>query len=184
MTPEAYITQMRPYGSAAAAGTGLPVALVLSQWAHETGWGESELARGANNHGGIKYTEHADYAAGAFSGYNSLSNFAKDYVRVISLSYYDRLRQAAAAGTPPADLAGMFGPYAEDPAYGDKLRGVLAVVQEAGGAVHGPWESAPPVTVVQTGPDTLQVVSAGTIAKAAIPVVLLAAAAAVLLSGE
>lgn len=140
-----YIENMNPYAQQASAGTGLPVSLILAQWAHETGWGSSSLAVNHNNHGGINYTSNADYNAdGRHAGYRTIAAFVQDYVRVLNLSFYAHIRQAAAAGASAGDLALMFDQpapgrtekYAEDPLYGTKLRNIVAQVGPvAGGGV-------------------------------------------------
>lgn len=137
----AYAERMLPYAQQASGGTGLPVTLILAQWAHETGWGGSTLAREHNNHGGINYTSNADYEAdGRHAGYRTVEAFVRDYIRVINLPFYAHIRRAAAAGAPPQELALLFDvadeegrKYAEDPWYGSKLVSVLGSIQVTGG---------------------------------------------------
>jgi flagellum-specific peptidoglycan hydrolase FlgJ len=124
MSKQSYIEKMRPYAIKASNGTGLPVELILAQWGHETGWGTSSVSKRANNHGGIKYTSHADYQSGAYAGYNSLNSFVQDYIRVMNLSYYKDVR---AAGSLEEKVTALDkSPYAEDPRYGEKLMNILS----------------------------------------------------------
>lgn len=93
-----YYARMYPWAAQASAATGLPISVILAQWGNESAHGESELARLHNNHGGIKYTGHADYDADGYAGYYSLSAFVRDYVRVVRLPFYDHVRAAATRG--------------------------------------------------------------------------------------
>jgi flagellum-specific peptidoglycan hydrolase FlgJ len=109
----------------AAAGTGLPVSAVLTQWGWETGTGTSQFSR-ENNQAGIKFTgAPGSYQAdpNGTAGYTSMQAFVDDYVRVVKLGYYAQVRAAAPNG-PEAVLAAWAGtPYAEDPNYSPGLLG-------------------------------------------------------------
>ena len=114
---QGYFDYMAPYAQQAAARTGLPVAVILAQWAHESGFGTSELARKRDNHAGIKATPRADYETPAgFSGYKSLSSFARGYSRVISqrgpwppVPDYSEVLDLAAEGASAEDVAYALG---------------------------------------------------------------------------
>lgn len=101
----------------------MPPKVILAQWALESAYGGSALARESNNFGGIKYTEHADGRNGSFSSYDSIGSFADDYVRVMSSSYYDEVR--AASGVHDTVVALGKSPYAGDLRYAQKLLDVL-----------------------------------------------------------
>lgn len=92
-------SQMYPYALKAGQALGMSPEFVLGQWALESAYGTSTIAKKAGNYAGIRYTSHADYkysttGNGAFSGYNTLTNFVNDYIRVMGLSFYDKVRQA------------------------------------------------------------------------------------------
>jgi peptidoglycan hydrolase FlgJ len=104
--------------------TGIPVQTILAQWALESNYGQSDLAKRANNFAGIKANSKGrDYVSGQYAGYFSKSSFAKDYARVMNLSYYDAVREA---GTVEGSIDALDkSPWAEDTNYGDKLREVV-----------------------------------------------------------
>lgn len=105
-----YAEDIAPYARKAAAGTGLPVSVILAQWWSETAWkqpdgrwlpGTNPLVRG-NNHGGIKYVGQAEATAGRqgqYAAYRTVDDFVRDYIRVIRLPLpgYTRAREVAAA---------------------------------------------------------------------------------------
>jgi hypothetical protein len=136
-----WLQDVAPYAQRAAAGTGLPVPTILGQWGHETGWGTSALAK-LNNLGGIKYIgAPGSYPASGGAGYNTLDDFVRDYIRVVNLSFYAPVRDAAARGADPVAVGAAWGgtPYAEDPAYGSKVAGAVArVLAEMAGVVLSP----------------------------------------------
>lgn len=115
MRPEEYFEKMLPYAEKASAGTGIPVSVILAQWSWETDFGTNKGAREWNNHGGIKYVGAStqDYKAGqgVYAGYNSLDNFVKDYIRVMNLSYYKKVREAKGIKNIVTELGKS--PYAE-----------------------------------------------------------------------
>lgn len=90
------------YGSVAdslASKTGLDRILFLAQFVLETGWGNSQLAH-HNNLAGIKYTGFFGSDFYGFAAYDNLGLFESDYLRVLSLPYYEEVR--ASAGQPVA----------------------------------------------------------------------------------
>lgn len=106
-----YVQQMLPWARRAAADTGLPVSVILAQWALETGWGRSYLATRHHSHAGIKYFPPHSIARGraavagfhrAFASYQDLQQFLADYRRVMMLRHYVEVRQVAAASHPSA----------------------------------------------------------------------------------
>lgn len=117
---------MTPYAKKASKklGGGVTYQAILTQWSLETGYGTSRIAKEHNNHAGIKNNSHgADYDAGTYAGYNSLDSFVNDYVRVMNLSYYDDVRKE---GSTADDLTQLHkSPWATDPKYGEKLKGVF-----------------------------------------------------------
>jgi flagellar rod assembly protein/muramidase FlgJ len=54
MTPEAFIARLGPLALVSARSSGVPASFIVAQAALESGWGESRLAREANNLFGIK----------------------------------------------------------------------------------------------------------------------------------
>lgn len=97
------------YGGVAdylASKTRLSRVLFLAQFTLETGWGNSQLAH-HNNLAGIKYTGYHSSNFGGFAAYDSLSWFEADYLRVISLPYYEHV--LASAGQPIAEQVRQLG---------------------------------------------------------------------------
>lgn len=97
-TNQAFYDKMRPYAQKAANALGMPVEVILAQWALESGNGTSNLAKTQNNYGGIKYSQYSKTgtktSANAFAKYSSIDGFVTDYIRVMNLSYYDKVRSA------------------------------------------------------------------------------------------
>lgn len=97
------------YGSIAdslASKTRLNRVLFLAQFVLETGWGNSQLAH-HNNLAGIKYTGFYGSNFGGFAAYDNLGLFEADYLRVLSLPYYEEVR--ASAGQPIAEQIRQLG---------------------------------------------------------------------------
>lgn len=172
MSTRAYLERMRPYADQASAATGLPAEVILAQWGVETGWGDSNLARNHNNHGGIKWiagrSKFQAYQSGLFAGYKSISDFVADYIRVMNLPYYAHVRAAARAGASPEQVALALGnsPYDEGGYAVNGVKGqkiVLALRAFGGQAVAQPQPA-----VTQTGPGAVAVTVPGQIDSAQI----------------
>lgn len=118
-----FFNNMAAHARTAAALTNIPFEVILAQWALESNYGKSDLAQRANNFAGIKYNTKADFKSGAYAGYNSIANFAKDYARVLNLSYYNAVRAASTIEQTIIELDKS--PYAEDTGYADKLRQIV-----------------------------------------------------------
>lgn len=142
----------------ASATTGLPVAVVLAQWAVETGFGTSPAWRRGHNYAGVspggRVAYYPDRAAGLAA-----------YEHNMGLHYYDRVRATGRTGNIGATIdalaaspwaAGEYKDRAGTP--GGSLRGALPAVftfdpaAAASGTVGG---NASVVPVI--GPPTLQV---------------------------
>jgi flagellum-specific peptidoglycan hydrolase FlgJ len=123
MGKQDFFEKMKAYAMTASSQTGIPYEVILAQWALESNYGSSDLAKRANNFAGIKYTSNADFKSGAYAGYHSISNFVKDYVRIMKLPYYKKVREAG--NVKDALLALGDSPYAEDPQYPYKLMRVI-----------------------------------------------------------
>jgi flagellum-specific peptidoglycan hydrolase FlgJ len=123
-----FYTSMQQYALTAGAVLGIPPQVILAQWAHESAYGTSDLALRANNFGGIKYTNNADYQSGSYGGYNSLASFVQDYIRVMSLPYYKPVREAN--GVRASIEAFGKTPYAEDQSYVGKLLSIADITPD------------------------------------------------------
>lgn len=123
MSPDKFFNKMSPYAVAAGAKLHMPPKVILAQWALESAYGESSLARESNNYGGIKYTSAADGRNGSYAAYDSIRSFVSGYVRVLSLSYYDEVRRASGVHDTAVELGKS--PYAGDPHYAQKILDVL-----------------------------------------------------------
>lgn len=127
IVPNTFYSDMYKYAKISASLTGIPVEVILGQWALESNYGQSDLSRRANNFAGIKSSSKGkDYTSGAYAGYWTKSAFAKDYARVMNLSYYDGVRNAGTVAGAISELGKS--PYAEDPSYANKLKEVVAKV--------------------------------------------------------
>jgi len=100
-----FFETMAPYAQQASQETGVPVSVILAQWALESGYGTSRFAKEGLNFGGIKLSSNSptkEYmiqgGTGAkFAKYSSISQFVEDYVRVLKLGYYKAVREAGDA---------------------------------------------------------------------------------------
>ncbi|MFD0591156.1 glucosaminidase domain-containing protein [Paenibacillus sp. GCM10027627] len=148
----AYAQRMQSYAARAAAAVDMPVEVVLAQWALESGNGTSGHAKNHNNHGGIKYSKHSKTALqrsdSQFAGYRNLDDFVTDYIRVINLGYYDKVREATtiegtvkALGESPYDAGG----YLLNGVKGGKLFNLMGLT--FGGKTPEKKPTTPPAAV-------------------------------------
>lgn len=115
-----FYTDMYKYAKLSSSLTGIPPEVILGQWALESNYGQSDLARRGNNFAGIKSSSKGkDFVTGQYAGYFTKTSFAKDYARVMNLPYYEGVRGAGSVGGAIAELGKS--PYAEDPNYSNKL---------------------------------------------------------------
>ncbi len=103
-----YFDKMKPYAERASKALGIPVSVILAQWAHESDYGRSWGARHRNNHAGISNFTGKPYSwskaykveprpsnEGAwYNVYRSIDDFVDDYIHVMNLGYYDKVREA------------------------------------------------------------------------------------------
>lgn len=119
-----YFSKMMGYSKKASAELGIDYRVILAQWYLETGGGTSEVSIKANNHAGIKSNSKGrDGIFGRYAKYNNLTNYTKDYIRVMNLPYYDQVRNAK--GLEEQIRALDKSPWAEDKEYGTKLLNVI-----------------------------------------------------------
>ena len=115
-----FYSDMYPYAKISSSLTGIPVEVILGQWALESNYGQSDLAKRANNFGGIKASSKGKhFTSGQYAGYLTKTAFAKDYARVMNLPYYDGVRGAGTVEGALQELGKS--PYAEDPSYITKV---------------------------------------------------------------
>lgn len=103
-----YFEKMKPYAEKASRGTGIPVSVILAQWAHESAYGGSYGAKNRNNHAGIsnftgkpynwskayKVDPRPSNEGGWYNVYKNIDDFVDDYIHVMNLNYYDEVRKA------------------------------------------------------------------------------------------
>jgi flagellum-specific peptidoglycan hydrolase FlgJ len=135
MAQQEFYKGMQQYAMSAGAVLGIPYEVIMAQWAHESAYGTSDLAKRANNFGGIKYTDNADFKSGSYAGYNSIPAFVQDYIRVMSLSYYKPVREAQ--GVRATIEAFGKTPYAEDKSYVNKLLSIADITPDYEGSTAG-----------------------------------------------
>ncbi len=137
------------HAAAASTATGIPAKFMIAQAALESGWGRREILRadGSSSHNvfGIKAgagwkgdvaeavtTEYIDGVphkrSEKFRAYGSYAEAFADYARMLSTS--PRYREVMAAATDAGGFADALqkAGYATDPAYAQKLKGVMAKV--------------------------------------------------------
>lgn len=115
-----FVVQMKPYAETVSQGTGLPVNFLLAQWAEESGFGTSALARYYNNFGGIKNPH-----TGGFKKYQTADEFAQDVINLYTRnSNYGRLLADARAGASIQTLLNDLNAchYATSSSYGQKIK--------------------------------------------------------------
>lgn len=127
MSRDNYFAQMKPYADRASQALSIPSVVILAQWGLETGFGSSTAARKLNNHAGIKSNSAgADYNGGTYAGYNSLASFTTDYIRVMNLSYYKKVREVGKTGDVAKTVKALDdSPWAEDTAYYGKIMNII-----------------------------------------------------------
>ena len=121
-THQDFVLQMKPYAETASKETALPINFLLAQWAEESGFGTSALAKYYNNFGGIK-----DPNTGGFKRYGSPEEFALDVINVYTQhSNYNQLLADARAGAPIQTLLNDLTAchYASSANYGSTIRRV------------------------------------------------------------
>lgn len=98
-----YLDTMRPYAQRASTATGVPVAVILAQWAIETGAGTSPASRPpVNNHAGIM-------TSGKLRAYASIDAFTDDYIATLKLPYYEKVLSRARSGDSWQNVAEELG---------------------------------------------------------------------------
>ena len=143
MTKEEFITAASAAARACSARSGFPPGITVAQAALESAWGNSQLARVANNYFGIKARAGGEqvelptveFVAGAavrvsakFASYGSMLESFVERDRIIaSLAVYEEAR--AAASEPEAFVRALARRWATDPQYAEK---VLCVYREYG----------------------------------------------------
>lgn len=112
---ESFFQNMLPYAKKASAELGIPSSVILAQWAHESAYGESYGAKHRLNFAGISNFIGKPYSwskaikveprpkseGSWYNVYANASDFTDDYVHVMNLKYYDKVR--AAGKTPGID---------------------------------------------------------------------------------
>lgn len=110
-----FFSSMGSYAEQASKQTGIPTPVILAQWADESNYGKSDLSQRANNFAGIKWNQNS-VASGktgdlGYANYSDPEQFTQDYVRVMSLPYYDSVRAAGSVDGAISALAKS--PWAE-----------------------------------------------------------------------
>jgi flagellum-specific peptidoglycan hydrolase FlgJ len=87
----AYLQAILPHAHTAAAKLGVSAMyapLIWAWWSWETDFGTNQSSK-ANNHAGIKKNSNgSQFDAGQYAGYHSITAFANDWVRILSLGAY------------------------------------------------------------------------------------------------
>jgi len=103
---------MLPAAEKVAASLNVPVNAVLAQWALESGWGNSKLAKDANNYGGLKTgsswkgqqvamptkeKDGTETITAAFRKYDSPEAYADDFIAFMGKPRYKGVKGAESA---------------------------------------------------------------------------------------
>lgn len=145
----AFVDQMSAAAQAASNRSGVPVKLILSQAALESGWGQREILRpdgttthnlfgikaGSNWHGEVVNVMTTEFENGVprkveqpFRAYKSYADSFADYANLIGNSQ----RYSEVATAPSAEDAArriQSAGYATDPSYADKLISIMGYFQ-------------------------------------------------------
>jgi flagellum-specific peptidoglycan hydrolase FlgJ len=109
-----FYNKMLPYAQKASNALNIPVSVILGQWAIESGHGTSPLAIGSNNFAGITHVSSSiaigTSETGKFAKYKDYNQFTEDYIRVMKLGYYDKVRNALGVQETATELGKS--PYA------------------------------------------------------------------------
>jgi flagellum-specific peptidoglycan hydrolase FlgJ len=129
-----FYENMLPYAQRVKKEIGQPVAVTLAQWTLESTAGTSQLAKTSNNLGGIKFSQYSKVAkletrifpSMKYARFDSLNDYTTEYIRIMNLSYYDKVRAAYKTN----DLSNIVhaldaSPYAEDTQYYSKVYGII-----------------------------------------------------------
>lgn len=132
-----FASKMDSYIKRAAQATRIPYQTIEAQWANESAYGTSALAVGHNNFAGIKYSKSSSTArpitGSDFAHYASINDFVTDYIRVMSLGYYNDVRAAGATGDVVAATQALgaspydAGHYNDGSGVGSKLLKLLGL---------------------------------------------------------
>lgn len=109
-----FYEKLLPYARKAGALLDIPASVILGQWSYESARGTSSLAERTGNFAGIKHVSSSiDYgSSGMYADYkHNLDTFTADYVRVMELSYYNKVRDAVSVQDTIEALS--LSPYAE-----------------------------------------------------------------------
>lgn len=149
---QAFLETMKPHAEAAAATTGVPTRFILAHAALESGWGQREIRgqngeashnlfgikAGGNWEGASVQTLTTEYRQGVpmkltqnFRAYNDYQAGFTDYANLLKTRYAGALSAGEDGDVFAQGLAK--GGYATDPAYGAKLKSVIASVALANG---------------------------------------------------
>jgi flagellum-specific peptidoglycan hydrolase FlgJ len=83
---KSYYSRMLPYARLVQQALGIPAELEVAFWSWETDYGTNSTSK-VNNQGGItKGSAGRDFVSGGYAGYNSMDNFVKDRIRLLSLN--------------------------------------------------------------------------------------------------
>ena len=128
-----FVNRYLDYAKQAAAAVDMPVSVVLGQWALESDYGRSNRAVNHNNLGGIKYSSNGfgSPVGDGFARYDSIGSYVKDYIRVMKLGYYDKVRAAGGVDDTILELAKS--PY-DAGHYGGSGKSILNIVKGSGWA--------------------------------------------------
>lgn len=118
MTPLEFFSMILPYAKRASGVLDIPTSVIMSQWALESDYGNSQLALATGNLGGIKYTSYApaSYTMGSnvYANYKKDFNvFTNDYIRVLSRNAYGYPEARAAVSVEDTVKALSASQYAE-----------------------------------------------------------------------
>lgn len=118
-----FVEEMAPQAARASEATGLPQDFILSQWAHESNFGQSDVAKRTGNLAGLKTAKGAAEGTEQYKGFSSPDEFTDAYIKTINSKRYKEARNIAANGGTAEEIAASLQQhgYAEDPNYAAKI---------------------------------------------------------------
>lgn len=89
-SPQQFVNDVLPDAQIASSRTGVPVSVILAQWANETGWGSSPAFTQGNNYAGVS-------PGGSVGSYPSRSAGLAAYIQTLLSPLYAAVRSAGSA---------------------------------------------------------------------------------------